>query len=256
MKPQVMLLGTYHLHESERWGIDIISDERQNELLDIAKNIAMFMPNKIAIEKLPRDEKSINARYHTFLTDGFIDVSKFHHSGTLYKNKGDVNEIVMLAFRIGKLCGISNLIGINYVNIGFIFKTIALYYAKRKAPDIYRSICDKEKEYFANCKEVFQGALPDTFTHFNRQTSIKRQHSVQFLELNQIGAFGNFIGSRFVKSWYARNLRIFANIQSICKENDRVLVLYGFGHLATLESLVSDYSGLELVSPLQYLKNA
>lgn len=255
MKPQVMILGTYHLHQSERMGIDIISDIRQNELLDIARKIAVFMPNKIAIEKLPRDEKIVNARYHMFLKDGFIDVSKFHHSRTLYKNTGDVNEIVMLAFRIGKLCGVHNLVAINYVNIGFIFKMFALRYAKRKLPDIYRKICDKENEYFSSCKEVFQGSLLDTFIYLNQQTNIKRQHNAQFLEVNQIGAFGNFIGSAFVKSWYARNLHIFANIQSVCKEDDRLLILYGAGHLAILESLVNDYSEIELVSPLEYLRN-
>jgi hypothetical protein len=254
MKPQVMLLGTYHLHESESMGIDITSDERQNELLDIARKIAVFMPNKIAIQKLPRDEKSVNVRYHTYLEDEIIDVTKFHHSRTLYKNTGDVNEIVMLAFRIGKLCGVPNLIGINYVNIGFIFKMFALRYARRKAPDTYRNVYEKEKDYFADCKEVFQGALLDTFIYLNQQANIKRQHDIQFMEINQIGAFNNFIGTKFVSSWYARNLHIFANIQSICKENDRVLVLYGCGHLATLESMVNDYSEIELVSPLEYLK--
>ena len=40
--------------------------------------------------------------------------------------------------------------------------------------------------------------------------------------------------------WYDRNLRIFRNLQNIdAKPNDRILVLFGSGHIAILDQLLA-----------------
>jgi hypothetical protein len=37
--------------------------------------------------------------------------------------------------------------------------------------------------------------------------------------------------------WYSRNLRIFRNIQNISTPEDRVMVLFGAGHMSILKNL-------------------
>ena len=48
--------------------------------------------------------------------------------------------------------------------------------------------------------------------------------------------------------WYARNLRIFRNIQAIATEpDDRIMVIFGAGHLGILRQQLESYPGMELV---------
>lgn len=58
---------------------------------------------------------------------------------------------------------------------------------------------------------------------------------------------GNYEGSQLVLQWYERNLKIFSNLQNICKKKDRVLVLIGSSHLKILKELVCASSEMVMV---------
>ena len=67
--------------------------------------------------------------------------------------------------------------------------------------------------------------------------------------MNRIN-LGNYEGSQLVLQWYERNLKIFSNLQNICKTGDRVLVLIGSSHLKILKELISASNELELGSEI------
>jgi hypothetical protein len=57
--------------------------------------------------------------------------------------------------------------------------------------------------------------------------------------------------------WFNRNLRILRNIQRIPHgANDRILVIFGAGHLNLLNPFFDASSRYQLVSPLPYLAKA
>jgi len=47
--------------------------------------------------------------------------------------------------------------------------------------------------------------------------------------------------------WYNRNLRIFRNIQNIAEKEDRIMVLFGAGHVSILLNLFESSPEFELV---------
>ena len=53
--------------------------------------------------------------------------------------------------------------------------------------------------------------------------------------------------------WYERNLKIFSNIQNLCKNSNRLFIIYGAGHLQILRDLINASENLTLVDVYQYL---
>jgi hypothetical protein len=95
--------------------------------------------------------------------------------------------------------------------------------------------------------------LLENLAHANRPESLIENHRIYVDILARIGKGDNHIGVDLVADWYKRNIKIFANVTRIADPGDRVLVLYGQGHVSILNQLFRDASDFELVDPLSYL---
>ncbi|MEJ2343330.1 MAG: DUF5694 domain-containing protein [Gemmatimonadales bacterium] len=63
------------------------------------------------------------------------------------------------------------------------------------------------------------------------------------------------VGQMLYAGWYGRNLRIFANLTRIVdSDDDRVLLLFGQGHIPIVRDLVIDYPEFCAEDPLSYLE--
>jgi len=251
MNAQVMTLGTFHFHQEGIHYLDIQSDARQAQVQEVVRKISAYKPNKIAVEREPSAQDELNKRFQTYLGDCIIDVSKAHMSEGIFNNSGDVTEIVMLGFPIAKANGVVKLHAIDFMNEWL--RDEVIHYAEQNAPALLSDIADKVDEYTQYLVQHLGKSILEIIAFQNSPEHIQKQHSDTFLILNQIGAFDNYIGSQFLLSWYERNMRIFANIQSICEDDDRLLVVIGAGHLATLNAMINDYYRMDFVSPLEYL---
>ncbi|MCL2605167.1 MAG: DUF5694 domain-containing protein [Defluviitaleaceae bacterium] len=242
MNAQVMTLGTFHFNQEGLHYLNIQSDARQSEVCEVVDRISKFKPTKIAVERVPADRHGLDMRFQKYLSDGIIDVNHIE----------DVNEIVMLGFPIAKANGIKELHTIDYMNEWL--RGEAEQYAEQNAPVLFNELNKKSNEYIQYLMQHLGKSIPDILAVQNSHEAIQKQHSDMFLIVNPIGAYDNYIGSAFLSSWFERNLKIFANMQSICKDDDRLLVIIGAAHLATLNSMINDYYKMDLVSPLEYLK--
>ena len=73
-----------------------------------------------------------------------------------------------------------------------------------------------------------------------------------FSKMNKVN-LGNYEGTQYVLQWYDRNLRIFSNLQNICKDGDRVLLLIGSSHLKILKDLVNGDPDMILIENKNWL---
>jgi hypothetical protein len=72
-----------------------------------------------------------------------------------------------------------------------------------------------------------------------------------FLRINQ-----NQLGAELVSEWYKRNIKIYSNILAYTEDkNERVLVIFGVGHIRILQHLFEDNPNFIVVSPLEVLNN-
>ena len=74
-----------------------------------------------------------------------------------------------------------------------------------------------------------------------------------YLDINSQNRNGDYFESKCLSEWYFRNLCIFSNLQSVAKEHDRVVVLYGAGHIPILRDLINMSDSMNLVDVNDYI---
>lgn len=88
--------------------------------------------------------------------------------------------------------------------------------------------------------------LIESFKMMNSDKAIDRDFGAYLAGDFKLGKYRGADG--LAMHWYARNLRIFRNIQELPLEpNDRLLVLYGAGHMGVLRHLFECSPEFELV---------
>ena len=74
-----------------------------------------------------------------------------------------------------------------------------------------------------------------------------------YLDINSQNRNGDYFESKCLSEWYFRNLCIFSNLQSVAKKHDRIVVLYGAGHVPILRDLINMSDSMNLVDINDYI---
>lgn len=100
------------------------------------------------------------------------------------------------------------------------------------------------KEMIQQAQENIRSlSLGELLRRANEPASLRDSHRT-YLTMTRVGAGKQYVGIDWVKGWYERNLIIFANLTRIVTSpQDRILVIYGGGHIPLLTQFVRD-SGL------------
>ncbi|MTB51330.1 DUF5694 domain-containing protein [Lewinella sp. W8] len=229
-QPQILLVGTFHFDypglDSHKTAaedqVDVKSEKRRAEVEELLDYIARFKPNKIVVER--RKGSKINENYRRYLEEGF-ELPR--------------SEIYQLGFRLGKRFDVDTLV----LGDAFTFSN-SLYWHRDSLmlrpildsifADVegntdtvidrrYYQLYDHEDEMLKN------STLLEHFKYENDVFRIRRGHG-HYLE------FESDLGPDALAIWwYSRNLRIYRNIQkATTSPDDRILVLFGAGHLGIL----------------------
>lgn len=242
---QVMLLGSYHMSnpEMDEFNLkadDVLAEKRQKELRQLANKLATFKPTKIAVES-PFKNKSAKKKYSAYLDE---------------KYKLGKSEREQIGFRLAKKLNHKTVYPIDFV---MQLNNVALGKLIKSEPKYQKNLAELNK--FGNAaiaqmaKWLSEGTISDMLYQMNRQEFLKQAHLPYVWILAPIVKDDNYAGADMVASWYKRNLRIFANLNRIAEKEDRILVVYGQGHIPILQDLVEDSPDFCRVSPLPYLKD-
>ena len=262
-QPSILLIGTFHFHHpnldvvkrSEDQQVDILTPKKQIEVEALVDYIARFKPTKIVVEQRVNSTKKIK-RYRDYKNG---------------KQPLGRDEIEQLGFRL-----------LNK------FKLDTLYGAD--ASSVYDDLFDSKDSTILRptLKNIFSG-WGDDYNYKCESPQCKLYDSVNvevakmemnwplldyFKYLNSDKALGQnyasyFSGEYFTKGqyrgadalamdWYNRNLRIYRNIQNLTTSpDDRILVLFGQGHISVLKQLIEydpsyhlvKFSDLEITKP-------
>ena len=241
-RPKVLLVGTFHFnypglddHKTEEQDqVDVLEAARQAEMQELLDYIAHFRPNKIVVERLPGSK--VNDTYRSYLAGE-------HELGR--------GEIEQLAFRLGERFGIDTLV------IGDAFPlSNSLYY--HPDSNVLRPVLDQifapedtsstalSRRYFElyaqEDKLKTDHTLLAIFKYLNGTHRTRRGHG-HYLEFT-----ADVDPDALAIWWYSRNLRIYRNIQrATTSPDDRILVLFGAGHLGILRQQFESSPAYELV---------
>ena len=243
-KPQIMVLGTYHMANPGRdvYNMqvdDVRAPKRQQELAELMDVLAKFQPTKIAIEADP-DNKTIPAAFQDYLA-GKHELSR--------------NEIEQIGFRLAKQLGQKQLYPVDVEGEFPLQRVLNYAKAKDRSQELEQIMGSSgqsasEEEAYVKSHTVLQSLL-----HMNSPSSVAAENDF-YMQVASFGEDGDYAGPDLLADWYTRNIRIHSNIlKLITSPSDRILVIYGAGHLGWLQENVKMDSHLCLRTLAEFVPN-
>jgi hypothetical protein len=252
VKPtKVLLLGSFHFgypnldsHKTDTANyIDVLSAARQKEIEELNAVLSRFKPTRIYIE-------SSNPTFHDSLYQAFVN----------NKYTAGRNEIYQIAYKLGKQMGHTKL---HAVDAG------SFLYEYNKQIPILESLNNLNLPVNSNRDQYWNSQYKKMYTMAD---SAEKHLSMleNFLLMAQPATLqrmhGHYLSAGFNTSdnsgpdllsmwWYSRNLRIFNNIlKTTPSSEDRILVLFGNGHMPILQHCFNASPEFELVTLASLLR--
>lgn len=250
-KPEILLLGTFHFaypdldayKTPDSLRIDILSKQRQKEIADVITILEKFKPTKIAIEGLPEKQYKYDSLFQAYL------------AAKEFKQR---SEIFQLGFRLAKRLNHKKVFCIDAKPfVKTLYETDSVLARK------YNLNNDKNFAELIGKYELFY-SYDDTLQKFMRlkdylllinSDKYLNYDNGQYLTATKNGTNLEPIGADgFISKWFNRNVRIFSNIQRLAEnKNDRILVIFGGGHIPILKFLIESSQEFKLRKLEEYI---
>jgi hypothetical protein len=252
-KIEVLTLGSFHFNfpnidlikSDTAVQIDVLEPKYQMEIEEIVDRIAKFKPTIIVIEREPDKQAKYDSLYNQYL-QGNYNLRR--------------NEEEQIGFRMAKVMGLKKLYCVDAWGRDYeVLKTVLEgkdSLEKKKFMNYFYKSADTIKQYFPNPVFKTKGIRAELL-QLNDGENIKSDLGTYLMGIFKYETQGNEnFGPDFVTGWwFNRNLRIFRNIQKInAKPTDRVLVIFGAGHMSLLNLFFDSSPEYKLLKVNDYLK--
>ncbi|RYY89915.1 MAG: hypothetical protein EOO15_04695 [Chitinophagaceae bacterium] len=241
---QVLLLGTFHFaypnldgHKTDSANfVDVLSPKRQQELRELAEVIARFRPTRVYVE-------SSRPSYHDSL---FAEYT----AGRFTPGR---NEIYQVGYRVAAAAGLKRIYTVDASNLASDmsprFPVIDSLWTGRVPVDSLRDqYWNRRYKRLYTVGDSLEAKLTmlENFILMAEPKVLSRMHghylSAGFNSAGDEGPDGLSVW------WYNRNLRIFNNIlRTRPTGEDRILVLFGNGHMSILKHCFQSSPEFEVV---------
>jgi len=230
--PEILILGTYHManpgHDVFNMEADdVLLPKRQKDITQLIEVLKKFRPTKIAIES-DIWSKNRTQQYADYVAGKF----------TLSRN-----EIEQIGFRIAKEMGHPAIYPVD-VDGDFPMGRVTNYAKANGRQQQFDAAMSgwgtlvKEQGEFLRTHTILE-----TLEFMNSDERASRDKGLYY-SIVRYGDSSDYAGADLLAAWYQRNIRIYQNIvRLIDSQNERILVVYGSGHLGWLrECAASDPS--------------
>ena len=234
-RPEILVLGTYHMSNPGRdihnmQADDVQSPRRQQEITQLIEVLKKFRPTKIAIEADIGSEK-VEREYADYLAGKY----------TLTRN--ETNQI---GYRLAKELGHHAVYPVDEEG-DFPWQRVVDYAKATGRKDKFDALEASTGAMVKAQDDILQShTVLDTLQYMNSDSGAAKDMAFYYAMV-PYGEPGDYAGPDLLAAWYQRNIRIYSNIvKLIDSPNDRILVLYGAGHLAWLRQDVADDATVKL----------
>jgi len=234
-RPEILVLGTYHMANPGRdlanmQADDVLAPKRQQEIAQLIEVLRKFHPTKIAIEADVGSEK-VTQQYSDYLAGKY----------TLTQN--ETNQI---GYRLAKELGHRAIYPVDEEG-DFPWQRVVDYAkasGQKEKFDAMESSWGnvvKEQDQFLRSHTVLE-----MLEYMNSDALAAKEIALYFTYV-PYGEPGDYAGPDLLAAWYQRNIRIYHNIVKLIESrNDRILVIYGAGHLGWLQQDVANDATVKL----------
>ncbi|HUP21892.1 MAG TPA: DUF5694 domain-containing protein [Thermoanaerobaculia bacterium] len=248
----VLLLGTFHFQDAglddfrPQHDVDVLSEGRQAEVAEVVACLAAFRPTRVAVEAMPERAAELNERLSRFRAGEW---------------ELPVNEVYQLGFRVAARLGHEAVYPVD---------AKGRWYEPYVDPEEYSAAIGQEAELAAS-EAPWLAFYDDLYAHhdemktrqsllehllaINAEDEVLLGHGRYLVGSFKAGRGEDYPGVDAKIGWWARNLRIFANLQRLVRAPDeRLLLIIGAGHLPILRHAVEASPELDLVEVREVLR--
>jgi hypothetical protein len=227
-RPEILVLGTYHManpgHDIfNMQADDVLSPKRRQEIAQLIETLKGFRPTKIAIESDIWSKTRIN-QYADYVAGKY----------TLTQN-----EIEQIGFRLAKESGHKTIYPVD-VDGDFPMGRVTNYAKANGRADKLEATMSGWGDLVKQQGDYLQThTILEMLEYLNSDQRAARDMGLYF-EVVRYGDSNDYAGADLLAAWYQRNIRIYQNIvKLIDSPNERILVIYGSGHLPWLRQDVA-----------------
>jgi Family of unknown function (DUF5694) len=222
-RAEILVLGVYHMSNPGRdifnmKADDVLAPKRQAEIAEVIETLKQFHPTKIAVESEVDSDRA----------------PKLYSDYLAGKHELTRDETEQLGFRLAKELGQKTVYPVD--TDGDFPQQRVVDYAKAsgrsKELDTLMGevggIVKAQDEYLAS-HTVLQALV-----FMNSDDKVAEDVGFYYREAT-FGEPGDWAGADLVTEWFRRNMRIYSNVMQLVESpNERVLVIFGAGHLGWL----------------------
>jgi hypothetical protein len=246
-KPSLVVLGTYHMgapgNNVYNGKVDDISSPvRQKEIVKLVERLQKFRPTKVVVECDWDEDGKAEELYKQYL------------AGTFQLTKDETHQI---GFRLAKASGLKKVHCVDWSDFWGDPTTNYIKYAAKDAElsaYVKKFNEDVERRGRAEDSQMAKLTVIDRLALLNRPSRIEKDHQAYY-DIMRIGRGNDHVGAGYLSWWHRRNLVIFDKIIRLTDNLDeRILVVYGAGHVKLLTQYATESGFYKLESPLRYLR--
>lgn len=237
-KTKVLLLGCFHfdnpgLDVAKFDNANIMSDKRQQEVMELLAKLKQFKPDKIFVEAPVNYQGKLDS-----------NIMKYK-AGQLVLQ---ANETHQLGYRLAKELNLPTLYAVDYHDADFPYDSLVKSAMEAKQMNLLG--------YMKNTIDSIQNDFNETLKKKTLSEILLKQNSSVMNDLG-VGVYfdfliagkeGNHVGSYLTSEWWRRNMIIYENIlKRMTGKEERILVIFGQGHTALLDLMMKYNKNIELV---------
>jgi hypothetical protein len=234
-RPEILVLGTYHMASPGRdiYNMqidDVLSAKRQQEITQLVEVLKRFRPTKIAVEAAVGSTR-VGREYTDYLAGKYALTR---------------DETEQIGFRLAKELGHKAIYPVD-VDGDFPMLRVINYAKANGRAAKYDSIGARTGARVKAQDEFLRShTVLETLEYMNSDSQAA-QAVAEYFALVPFGEPWEYAGPDLLASWYQRNIRIYHNIVALIESpNDRILVVYGAGHLGWLQQNVANDATVRL----------
>jgi hypothetical protein len=221
-RAEVLVLGVYHMANPGRdvfnmKADDVLAPKRQAEIAQLIEVLKKFQPTRIAIEADMYGKR--RQEYSNYLEG----------KHTLSSNEND-----QIGYRLAKELGHKAIYPVD-ADGEFPYQRF-MNYAKASghSKDLEALTNEIGGMVKAQGEYLASHTVLETLLYMNADSKVAQDVGFYYRQAH-FGEPGDWAGADLVSDWFRRNMRIYSNIvQLVDSPNERVLVIYGAGHLGWL----------------------
>lgn len=234
-RPEILVLGTYHMANPGRdvfntKADDVLAPKRQQEIAELIDVLKRFRPTKIAVEADVSSQR-VTREYADYLAGKY----------TL-----TVNEIDQIGFRLAKELGHQKIYPVDVDGDFPLLRVTNYAKANGRAAEFEKSQAGIGARVKKDNDFMLSHTVLQTLERINSDESAATAMA-EYFDFVPFGEPWEYAGPDLVAAFYQRNIRIYHNIRRLAESpNDRILVIYGSGHLGWLRQDVANDASVKL----------